>query len=210
MKKALLILSLLLVRTCQTPIYAQSKSIPLNVVSIDNSYMRPNVRIRAVRQAIEYYRKYGARISRRSVVRKEDPFFDVRDVNGSFLSFNMEFYSWFKTLQGDGELYKGVATHVLAPPWTVGGLRYMGGFAFMRKLFSYSTAQEYNTTGKYRFRHTVVGIVHELGHSIFGCEHKLGSNVMNLNAFSEQELIEGTGKLLPLGPECQKKVKKFT
>lgn len=186
----------------------RAPAIPLNIISIDNSYMQPKVRDRAVRKAIEYYRKYGARISKRKVERRADPFFDTRD-KGTFLSFNEEFYSWFATLRGEGRLLPKIAIHVFSPPWAVNGVRYMGGFAFLGRFFSYSTAQEYNSSGEYRFRHSVVGVVHELGHSIFGCTHESGSNVMNANAFSEQELIEGTGNLLPLGPECRKRVRAY-
>jgi hypothetical protein len=185
-------------------------SVPLYVVSVDNAYARPIVRDRAVRRAIEYYKGYGVRISRRQGERRPDPFYDLRERGATFFSFNEEFYSWYKTLWGEGKLTSGLAIHVLAPPFAIDGIRYMAGFAFLGQFFSYSTAQEYNTAGDYRFRHTVVGIAHELGHSIFGCDHEAGSNLMNANAYVEQSLIEGTGNLLPLGPICASKIKKFS
>jgi hypothetical protein len=184
-------------------------SIPLHIVSVDNSYMRPIVRDRAVRKAIEYYKGQGVRIAKARVERRADPFRELRTAGATLLSFNEEFYSWFVTLRGEKKLLEGLAVHVLAPPFAVAGIRYMGGFAFLGRFFSYSTAQEYNSSGAYRFRHTVVGIVHEMGHSVFGCEHEQGSNVMHPDAFLEQNKIEATGRLLPLGPGCRAKIKQY-
>lgn len=190
----------------------RAPAIPLYIVSIDNSYMAPRVRDRAVRRAIEYYKGYGARLSRRKLERRADPFSSMRD-KGSLLSFYEEFVSWYLTLRDEDKIIRKVATHVLAPPWAINGDRYMGGFAYLdtlwRGAFSYSTAQEYNSAGANRFRHTVVGIAHELGHGVFGCEHEQGANVMNPSAYAEQQLIEGTGNLLPLGAICAAKVKRF-
>lgn len=202
---------LLLIRSCQNPVYAapKSKAVPLYIISVDNSYMAPKVRARAVRRAIGYFKGYGARFGKPVYERRADPFISIRENGASLFSFNQEFTSWFLTMREERKLRPGVAVHVAAPPYAINGSRYMGGFAFLSKFFSYSTAQEFNSAGAYRFRHTVVGIVHELGHSVFGCYHELGANMMNASAFAEQELIEGTGNLLPIGPECLKKIKKF-
>jgi hypothetical protein len=190
----------------------RKQAIPLHVISVDNSYMAPIVRDRAVRRAIEYYKVYGARLSKRKLERRADSFLSIRE-KGNLFSFNQEFISWYLTLRDEGRIVKKVATHVLAPPFAINGERYMGGFAYLdtlwRGAFSYSTVQEYNSAGANRFRHSVVGIVHELGHSVFGCVHEAGANVMNASAYAEQQLIEGTGNLLPLGSICASKVKRF-
>lgn len=73
--------------------------------------------------------------------------------------------------------------------------------------FSYSNCMELSDAGVPRFRHCVVAVAHELGHSVLGCQHEEGPSLMHYNALFEQTLIEGTGRLLPLGPLCLEKVR---
>lgn len=188
---------------------AIGRPIPLYVVSVDNSYARPQVRDRVVRRAVDYWRNYGIKFNRRKLERRADPFLNIqKDWNSAYT----EFTSWWLTLLREGKILRGVATHVIAPAIQIGAARYMGGFAFTNSLkswgaFSYSNCNEYNDKGEYRFRHCVVAVAHELGHSVIGCGHEPGSNLMNANALFEQNTVEGTGILLPLGQDCIQKVR---
>lgn len=193
----------------------RSRPVPVYMVNLENPTVDYRTLNRVSRRVIEYYRGYGARLNARKTERRADPFFDLRD-QGTFYSFHQEFISWWQTLHSEGKIKPNVATHVLAPSWTVDGDRYIAGWAFEGSLpkgaFSYSNCDLLIKSGNGSIRYCVAAMAHEIGHSVFGCDHEDGANLMNANALQEQLILERwnpQGRLLPLGEKCLAKVRQF-
>lgn len=193
-----------------------SMPVPMYIVEVNSEQAsRPLLR-RVVVDAINYWRAEGLRLNRRKTERRADPFYKLRTVGANFLSFNEEFISWWLTLSEEGKLWRNVATHVIAPGFTIAGNLYMGGFAFRDSLkwgaMSYSNCYEFNTAGEARPRFCVVAMAHELGHSVIGCEHETGANIMNADALfvqAKEDKEIKSGRLLPVGPLCKARLVRF-
>jgi len=97
--------------------------------------------------------------------------------------------------------------HML-PPVTINGLRYIAGLAWPNSYPSgghcTSHVQMTNSSGLVRYRHSVVGVIHEILHTL-GCGHETSASIMHPSAFVEQDKLEqeGTGRLLPVGVRCK-------
>ena len=187
-----------------------SKPIPTNFRRVQSRWASPRVQNRMINAAIAYLRNEGIRVVPRSKTVIGDAFESQRIRARDFSVFYSEFSHYWLTLRPLRR--SNTVAAVLAPPWVINGATYMAGFATLNGVYkgglSYSNVLETNDLGAARYRHSVVGIVHEYLHAL-GCDHESGPNIMHEAAFAEQDRIEGTGRLLPVGPKCKAQLVKF-
>ncbi len=184
-----------------------TRAIPIEFNVVDNLHASYREVRRMQNAAIAYLRDNDVRANGRRIRRLPDMFKSERLSAKDEGLFFAEFSHWWNFINQRGWRKPFTINSVAAPPWTINGTRFMAGFAVLDSYhqnggYSYSNVHMFNSSGKSRYRHSVVGIIHEALHTI-GCEHEAGRNIMHEAAFAEQEAIEGTGLLLPIGPQCR-------
>lgn len=182
-----------------------TRAIPIQFIVIRQEWATRAELHRMTNAAITYLRNNGVRANVRWRRWENDPI-KLNRIADSDDIFFIEFTTWREILKERNITRPFTTTAVVAPPWIINGTRFMAGYAFKDSYYwggySYSNVHMFNSSGFSRYRHSVVGIIHEILHTL-GCGHEDGPNIMHPNAFAEQQLIEGAGLLLPIGPRCR-------
>jgi hypothetical protein len=184
-----------------------TRAIPIEFNVVDNLHASYREVRRMQNAAVAYLRDNDVRANGRRIRRLPDMFKSERLSAKDEGLFFAEFSHWWNFINQRGWRKPFTINSIAAPPWTINGVRFMAGFAMLNSYnenggYAYSNVHMFNSSGRSRYRHSVVGIIHEALHTI-GCGHEAGRNIMHEAAFAEQEAIEGTGLLLPIGPRCR-------
>ena len=184
-------------------INTMTRPIPILFYSVDNQHASPTERRRMMNAAITYLRDNGVRANIRRRVELRDVF--ARDrLTASFGLFEKEFFHYYLSYPRT----RNSTNYYMLPPITINGLRYIAGLAWQGSLsrggHCTSHVQMTNSWGTPRYRHSVVGVIHEILHTL-GCGHETSASIMHPSAFVEQDKLEqeGTGRLLPVGVRCK-------